>query len=170
MGLRRVSDSPSRRDYHGFGNPRGLRVGYGGVRVRVAILIPSPNPYPQDGLAGIPRVFLLDYNFILNYIFFASTIIYNVYTVIYLLLITIIKLYSGAYSSEKQGFIYPCAAHGPFGHVPKESHSRQSRLQPYHDKRHHKRDAGKRHTAATYDMTVQRQGWQTTSDEGNSGR
>ena len=31
------------REYH------GLRVGVRGVRVRVAELIPSPNPYPKTG-------------------------------------------------------------------------------------------------------------------------
>ena len=35
------------REYHGFRNPRGLRVGYAGVRVRVANFVPSQNPYPQ---------------------------------------------------------------------------------------------------------------------------
>ena len=36
----------------GFETRDGLRVGVRGVRVRVAELIPSPNPYPQDGLTG----------------------------------------------------------------------------------------------------------------------
>jgi hypothetical protein len=38
------------RDYHGFGNPRGLRVGYAGVGVGVAKAVPWQNPYPQCGL------------------------------------------------------------------------------------------------------------------------
>ena len=36
----------------GFETRDGLRVGVRGVRVRVAKLIPSPNPYPQDGSTG----------------------------------------------------------------------------------------------------------------------
>ena len=36
----------------GFETRDGLRVGVRGVWVRVAKLIPSPNPYPQDGLTG----------------------------------------------------------------------------------------------------------------------
>jgi hypothetical protein len=40
------------RDYHGFRNPCGFWVGYKGVRVGVATLRLSPNPYPQEGLVG----------------------------------------------------------------------------------------------------------------------
>ena len=49
------------REFHGFRNPQGLRVGYAGVWVRVANFVPSQNPYPQDegtGFGGfLPRVF-----------------------------------------------------------------------------------------------------------------
>ena len=49
------------REFHGFRNPWGLRVGYAGVRVRVANFVPSQNPYPQNegmGFGGfLPRVF-----------------------------------------------------------------------------------------------------------------
>ena len=49
------------REFHGFGNPQGSRVGYSGVWVRVANFVPSQNPYPQDegtGFSGfLPRVF-----------------------------------------------------------------------------------------------------------------
>jgi len=47
------------RDYQGFWNPCGLRVGYVGVRVRVRFFWPSPYPYPQRGLAGYPWVWLV---------------------------------------------------------------------------------------------------------------
>ena len=48
------------REYHGFRNPQGSRVGYAGVRVRVAKFVPSQNPYPQDagsGIGGFPTGF-----------------------------------------------------------------------------------------------------------------
>jgi len=41
-------------DCHRFKNPRGLWVGYAGVRVRVGFLQPSPYPYPWCRLAGYP--------------------------------------------------------------------------------------------------------------------
>ena len=44
------------RDSQGFSYPGGLRVGYGRVRVWISILVPPPNPYPEDRLAGFPRV------------------------------------------------------------------------------------------------------------------
>jgi hypothetical protein len=36
-------------DWHGLQNPCGLRVGYGGVGVRVCICEPWVYPYPQNG-------------------------------------------------------------------------------------------------------------------------
>lgn len=41
----------------GFETRDGLRVGVRGVWVGVAKLIPSPNPYPQDGLTGFGGFF-----------------------------------------------------------------------------------------------------------------
>src|SRR5271163_2198888 len=41
-------------DDHGFENPRGFRVGYAGVRVRVSLCQPSTYPYPHGGLSN-PR-------------------------------------------------------------------------------------------------------------------
>ena len=49
------------REYHGFWNPRGSRVGVAGVRVRVGKFVPLQNPYPQQtgtGFRGFfPQVF-----------------------------------------------------------------------------------------------------------------
>jgi hypothetical protein len=39
------------REFHGFGNPLGLQVEYTRVWFRVAIFVPSQNPYPR--LAGM---------------------------------------------------------------------------------------------------------------------
>jgi len=50
------------RDYHGFENPCGLRVGYSRVRMRARLYRPSGYLYPWRGLAVYPRVFFRSLN------------------------------------------------------------------------------------------------------------
>ena len=54
--------STAGRDYHGFENPCGLRVGYSWVRVRARLYRPSGYLYPWRGLAVYPRVFFRSLN------------------------------------------------------------------------------------------------------------
>jgi hypothetical protein len=77
-GGKRKRERERNREFHEFGNPQGSRVGYTGVRVRVANFVPSQNPYPQDegtGFGGFFHGFLKPRLRLLFWIFPSLTVV-----------------------------------------------------------------------------------------------